>query len=122
MEILPEVCIRCFGAHGPADRGGIARHHSRSNRFTRLQRFFCWEGQRKGPELASNIYIYGEIITIYGKGRALSAYQRVWDEAPTLGESPSPVWQSGFQPSCRVLSVSQVKITLRLLISQYDTR
>ena len=57
METRTKVRIRAIGAHGPADRGGPSRHHSRSSYFARLLRFSCSERQRRGPYRGKK-YVY----------------------------------------------------------------
>jgi hypothetical protein len=95
---------------GPADRGESSRHHLRSSHFARSLRFTRRERQRRDP-YGCQICIYREEQKLFMVGEGPWGLPTSVGSGAGTARKPSPVWQPGSQPGCRVLPVSWVRIT-----------
>ena len=78
---------------------------------------FVGKGNEETCISSKNRYIRVN-ITIYGGGVAPAGCRRVWEAAQTWVRLAGLVWQSGFQPGCRVLSANVVGMPTTCLSAQ----
>ena len=117
----PGVRIRGIGAHWLHDRGGGVAPSPTKQTIHTLATLFSSRKATGEPMWASNLYIYGRKMIIYGREGALWVCQQVWRTTLVWLRTPAQFGNPVLNPTCEVLSVSRVNITFVYFLTWNNT-